>query len=67
MDRRREQVSEYLRTSAAYDILDDAVLGCLTDDTVADLFQEFGLDFQNADERQWFGKEIDYILCQEGG
>ena len=66
MDRRREQVSKYLRTNQAYDILDDAVLGCLTEDTVLDLFQEFGLE-NNAEDRQWFAKEIDYILCQEGG
>lgn len=63
----RKALAAHLRTSSCYDVLDDAVMGALTEATVVELFQDFDLDYDDADNRKWFHNEIDYILMQGEG
>lgn len=55
----------WLRTSNAYDFVDDAVLGSLTDNEVIEVMQDFDLDFDNKEHRSQVSQAINQAI-QEG-
>lgn len=52
---------EFLRSSDAYDIIDDAVLGVLHDSTVVDVLADFGFPI-NSETRRLFAFELDAAI-----
>lgn len=60
------ELAEWLRTPHAHDVLDDAVLGCLEDNYVMELFEDYDVEWTTENKRKFFA-EIDIVLTQEDG
>ena len=53
----------WLRSSHAYDMLDDAVMGCLRDDDVVELLADYDLD-NSPENRRFFSRLLDEALSE---
>lgn len=58
---KQNAVEEWLRSSHAYSVLDDAVYGALLTDTVQELLEDYGLEWTR-ENRQWFRRALDSAL-----
>lgn len=56
-------LADYLRSSDAYDVLDDAVLGCLPVSTVAEILADYGIAHTVEASRR-FGRMIDDAIVE---
>lgn len=59
-------LAKWLRTNEAEPLLDDAVMGCIPDSQVIELFADYELE-DTKENREWFDKEMDTVLTKENG